>query len=314
MTIVTLETHTGPRDRRWIRRDRLAGDASSRRYTRAWDDSSRSFILVEYPGEALGHMRRDLEVAGWLRDRGIRVPAVMAHDLTAGWMVVEDLGTDDAEAVLRRTPDLERLAVSQAALRPLQVLAAQPVSSLPAWNPPLDRRRLRWELTGFELWFLRHHRSAPPSAKLERWLDGLAESVAEHPRRVCHRDYHLNNLFFVGGGETAVIDAQDALIGPDTYDAVSLVEERAMPELLGGLGLESLRTAWADRTRAADGWRERWSRVRLQRSLKVLGTFARLVASGRAHYGPWMAHQAAGIAADREPLELPSELVDLLLD
>ena len=298
----------------WARRQPLAGDASNRRYTRTWDDEERSFILVEYPAETRPDLARDLQVADWLRGLGVRVPAVLATDLAAGWMVIEDLGTDDAEAVLRQTPESNRLELALGALGPLKVLAAQPISSLVSWNPPLDRWRMRWELAGFELWFVNDYRRAVPSAELDRWLDRLAETVARHPRRICHRDYHLNNLFPLASGDMAVIDAQDVLVGPDTYDAVSLIEERALPQLLQRADAQRLRAAWAARTAAQAGWPDRWRLVRIQRSLKVLGTFARLTAAGRAGYGSWMSCLAARLAADAADLELPSELVDLLLD
>jgi len=311
---MSLDDLHDPSAHRWTRSQPLAGDASTRRYTRVWNDEHRSFVLVEYPQEVRGDMPRDLQVADWLSGLGVRIPAILARDLGAGWLVVEDLGVGDAEAVLRRTGEPDRLGVALGALQPLEVLAARPISSLAPWNPPLDRWRMRWELSGFELWFVRYNRGATPSSTLDSWLDHLAEAVARHPRRICHRDYHLNNLFWRPSGGTAVIDAQDILVGPDTYDAVSLVEERAMPELLTLQDREALRAAWAKRTGAVAGWRERWDLVRIQRSLKVLGTFARLKASGRTEYAGWMASQAARLAADSARLELPSELVDLLLD
>ncbi|MBP1620485.1 MAG: aminoglycoside phosphotransferase, partial [Acidobacteria bacterium] len=135
-----------------------------------------------------------------------------------------------------------------------------------------------------------------------------------HPRRVCHRDYHLNNLYFVATGEVAVIDAQDVLVGPDTYDAVSLLEERAMPELVAADERRRLAGSWATRTAAAAGWERRYRLVRAQRALKVLGTFARLEAAGRTGYTPWMDGLAARLAADAGALELPGVVVDRLLD
>jgi aminoglycoside/choline kinase family phosphotransferase len=185
---------------------------------------------------------------------------------------------------------------------------------MPGWNRPLDRARLRWELAGFELWFVRYRRDTPPNRALCRWLDELAEEVARHPRRICHRDYHVNNLFVLDTGEIAVIDAQDVLVGPDTYDGVSLLEERAMRELLTARERRRWREVWAERTGAAPGWQQRWGPVRTQRALKVLGTFARLGASGRPGYAGWMSDVAAALAADANDLGLPTPLIDLLLD
>jgi len=98
-------------------------------------------------------------------------------------------------------------------------------------------------------------------------------------------------------------------------EAQSLVAEiGAMPELLGDGDRASLRRAWAERTRAADGWERRWPRVRVQRALKVLGTFARLEAAGRTGYTRWMEAVATRLVADASALALPGAVVDRLLD
>lgn len=298
----------------WVRRESLAGDASTRRYWRLEDRRGQTAILVEYPPDLRAALARDLEVMSWLAGVGLRLPAVLDRDLSAGRALLEDLGPADAEATLRASPLAERLELAAALLAPLELLAAQPVESLPTWNRPLDAARLRWELAGFELWFVRYRQGVTPDPALDRFLDDLAEQLASHPRRICHRDFHLNNLYLMGSGEVAVIDAQDSLIGPDTYDAASLLEERAMPELLGDGEREDLRRAWAQRTRAADGWERRWPRVRVQRALKVLGTFARLEAAGRTAYTGWMGSIAGRLAADADALALPGAVVDRLLD
>jgi aminoglycoside/choline kinase family phosphotransferase len=129
---------------------------------------------------------------------------------------------------------------------------------------------------------------------------------------VCHRDYHLNNLFFVGTGEVGLIDYQDILVGPDTYDAVSLLGERAMPLVLGDGDRDRIRQTWAESTGATAGWKERWRLVTIQRGLKVLGTFARLAASGASGYEAWMAAQARNLTHQLEAVDAPPQLVGLV--
>ena len=311
---MTSEPQAGAAGAQWVRREPLAGDASTRRYFRLTDRRGGTAILAEYPPDGRQAMVRDLEVTRWLAGVGLRLPAVLGEDLEAGRLLLEDLGPADAEAVLRAAPPAERAVLAQRLLAPLALLAALPAAALPDWNRPLDAARLRWELAGFELHFVRHRRGVTPSPALDRFLDELAEEVAGHPRRVCHRDYHLNNLYFVATGEVAVIDAQDVLVGPDTYDAVSLLEERAMPELVAADERRRLAGSWATRTAAAAGWERRYRLVRAQRALKVLGTFARLEAAGRTGYTPWMDSLAALLAADAGALELPGVVVDRLLD
>lgn len=299
---------------RWVRREPLAGDASTRRYSRLLDRNGQSAILVEYPPDPPGVLARDLEVTAWLTTIGLRLPAVVAADPAAGWMVLEDVGAADAEASLREASGHQRVELLARLIEPLAVLATQRPDRLPGWNRPLDRQRLRWEVAGFELWYVRYRRGVTPHHELGSWLDDLTAAMARHPRRICHRDYHLNNLFILASGEVAVIDAQDVLVGPDTYDAVSLLEERAMPELLSPSEREHWQRSWAVRTTATPGWEQRWPLVRTQRALKVLGTFARLEAAGRETYRPWMASIGERLVADADLLGLPPLLIDLLLD
>jgi aminoglycoside/choline kinase family phosphotransferase len=259
-------------------------------------------------------MHRDLEVLEWCSGRGLRVPEVLEHGLSAGWLLLEDLGPDDAEQTLRATAHTLRAGLLGGSLAPLEILAHIDPAELPTWNQPLDRDRLRWELAGFELWYLRHLRDRSPSIEIGRWLDELAVEVGEHPRRVCHRDYHLNNLFFTSSGEVAVIDIQDILAGPDTYDAVSMVAERSALELLDKETRREWLEQWARVTEATPGWRERWPRVRLQRALKVLGTFARLTVAGREGYRRWMDELARRLVSEAGQLDLPTHVTQLLLD
>ena len=314
MPIVTRPATPGPGSPHWIQREPLAGDATSRRYSRLRRADGGTAILAEYPAEARPAMGRDLEVLHWFAQIGLRVPEVFGDDLDEGWLVLEDLGAEDAEERLRNTPVAERGDLLRAAIEPLSVFAGIDVETYPGWNQPLDAVRMRWELSGFELWYVVHHLAGRPSGKLDQWLDDLAAEVATHPVRICHRDYHINNLFFLPSGEVVMIDVQDVLVGPDTYDAVSLLSERAVAELVAAGERERLRRAWAESTGAGAGWEERWSQVRLQRALKVIGTFARLHACGKPGYRFWMRSLAADLIAEADQLQLPGELVDLLLD
>lgn len=292
----------------------LAGDASSRRYARLRDGGRSSAILVSYPAEIREQLEQDLAVRSWLAARGLRVPAVLERDLASGWAVLEDFGTADAEAALAAAAPASRTPLAARLLEPLVALARIAPAALPTWNTPLDGGRLRWELAGFELWFVRHRRRRRPGRHTARWLDGLADGIASHPARVCHRDYHLNNLYLLADGEVGLIDYQDVLVGPDTYDLASLLGERGMPELLDNAAREGLATSWARRSGASPGWQDRLRQVRWQRGLKVLGTFARLDAAGRSDYVRWLDGLARRLAEDLVVSDAPSELSGLLLD
>ena len=298
----------------WMRTEALPGDASQRRYTRLFLVDGTTAILVEYPEDLHCRFGPDLEVLRWCGRIGLPVPAVLARDAASGKAMIEDLGPRDAEAVLANTAVSEREGLLLRLIQPLGALAATDVETLPPGNPPLDGSRMRWELAGFELWYLCHHRGRPPSPAAATWLDELARSIGHHPVRICHRDYHLNNILISDTGSVGIIDIQDILIGPDTYDVVSLLFERSATKLLPAATRRSLLAEWAQRTTAADGWAERARAVRLQRGLKVLGTFARFVAAGRSGYLPWLEELAEELAPVVDDAGAPAELTALLLD
>jgi len=296
----------------WARREELRGDASNRSYARLWNHHGDTAILVRYPRIDRRRLARDLEVRDWCVRQGLRVPALIDHDLDEGWAIVEDFGAGDAERDISSAAPDRRLLLAKRTIAPLVTLARIAPEKLPRWNAPLDHVRLRWELSGFELWYLRHRCAADPSPAVGEWLDRLALAIDGHPRRVCHRDYHLNNLFFVGTTEVGIIDFQDALVGPDTYDAVSLLGERAMPLVLGKEDRDRIRRVWAENTGAAAGWRERWRLVSIQRGLKVLGTFARLAATGAEQYDVWMETLVRDLSPRLSAVDAPQGLVELM--
>jgi hypothetical protein len=138
--------------------------------------------------------------------------------------------------------------------------------------------------------------------------------VGNHPLRVCHRDYHFNNLLVSDDGSIGVIDIQDILVGPDTYDVVSLLFERSAARLLTPDEQRDGLAAWAEATGASAGWQTRVDAVRLQRGIKVLGTFARLIVAGRREYEPWFKELSANLTPRLEAAGAPPETTTILLD
>ena len=298
----------------WVREVPLAGDASTRRYSRLWDSSGATAIMVRYPEDVRGQIVRDLETRLWCERHGVRVPALFTHPSGSDWAVLEDLGPADAERTLMAAPTGDRFTMILRTLEPMAALAGLATSELPGWNAPLDAARLRWELTGFEMWFLSQRCGLRPQPVIGEWLDRLAAEIDRHPKRICHRDFHLNNLFFLANGEVGVIDFQDILVGPDTYDIVSLLNERATPDLLDEAQRAEIASTWARCTSAEVGWDLRGRQVRLQRALKVLGTFARFESSGKIAYVPWMLSLAGAVVPELREAGAPPALIDRLLD
>lgn len=297
----------------WVREIELAGDASYRRYTRLIAATGATVIRVTYPADRAEALVRDCEVLAWLSERGLRVPKRLWPQREPGRVYLEDFGEEDAEKALRQSDPRERGERVRGLVSPLVALSAMTIDDLPPWNTPLGAQRLREELAAFEEWFLSRFLETALRPAVGGWLDELAATVGRHPLRVCHRDYHLNNLFFLADGQVGVIDAQDLLVGPDTYDAVSLVGERAFPDLLGEEEARAWLELWAETTGAAIGWERRALEAGLQRALKVLGTFARLDLNGRPGYRKWMGPLAQRVAPALRALAAPPELEDTLL-
>jgi hypothetical protein len=270
--------------------------------------------MVRYPSEVVWQIERDLLVRDWCEGKGLRVPRLLNHRVGSSWAIVEDFGPQDAEQTLKSVPPGTQLRMTLRLIEPLGVFSRLVPSELPRWNRPLDADRLRWELSGFELWFVRYRRNSHPPASVGSWLDDLAWEIGRHPQRVCHRDFHVNNLFLLEAGEVGIIDFQDILVGPDTYDIVSCLNERATPDLLNEERRIEVAEHWASITAAEHGWRVRARQVRLQRALKVLGSFARFEALGKHGYVPWMLALARGIVPELKAVGAPPVLIDLLLD
>lgn len=311
-TILHLPGHVGPH--RIADGEPIAGDASGRRYWRVVMARGGPAVLCRYPDRWRSVIKRDLEVLSWLHHRDLPVPRILAADPHSVWVLLEDLGRIDGETALRETPPASRVDRAGSLVKPLGQLSTLPAEQLPSWNPGLDRALLRWELSGFELWTLGGTRRREMSGVIQPWLDQLALEVAEHPQTICLRDFHLNNILVADDGRVGIIDVQDVRLGPDTYDLASLLGDRAMPELLTNDQRQAVAESWADCVGPKPGWERRLEATILQRSLKVLGTFAFLSAKGMVDYRRWVPTTALAAAKMAEKFGAPSELPTFLLD
>jgi len=260
----------------------VSADASFRRYFRV-DTSRGPMILMDAPPDR-EDSRPFLDVARRLRGAGLGAPRVDHFDLERGFGLIEDLGDTlyrDAlspESAGRLVPVL------------LDTLGRMARDVPHADLPPYDDGRLQQELDLFTDWYLERHRQRI-LAPVERaaWQSAcalLCASAAEQPRVFVHRDFHSCNLLLQGHGEPGIIDFQDALSGPLSYDFVSLLWDRyiAWPRARLETWMEDMRQRVAPETAPA-----RWVRwcdlMGVQRNLKIVGIFARLhYRDGRAGY------------------------------
>lgn len=271
----------------------LAGDASQRRFYRVTLLDGATVVAALYPAGGADQAVRDHTVQRWGVERGLPLPSPLG--LQAEVTVSTDLGDEHLEAVLERDP----AGALAGALEALATFQRCRFDSLP--TPPFDSAFFRRELAVFE------QQVAPlvgaPGGSA--FLDRLAERLASHPRRLAHRDFHVNNLLQHDGRVWAV-DFQDMRGGPDTYDLASLLRERAAAALV----VEESR--WREEAAALLGWDAGWEgrfwECATQRGLKVLGTFLRLAAAGRPGYLAWVPDVAAKTGEALGMLDAPEAL------
>lgn len=259
------------------------GDASARRYWRL-KTPSRTWMVMDAPDQA-ADCAAFLEVQALMQSAGLRVPEIYAADTEAGFILLEDLGREDYLAAFREEGrgDLVRSA--------LKALVQWQTATRDAVLEAFDAERLAAELALFPDWYVERHLGWRPDAAWQRhWEAGIAvliESAVSQPQVWAHRDYMARNLLVTEPGP-GVIDFQDALCGPVTYDLVSLLRDAffSFPadEEAGyiQMWLEMAEAAGlslpADPQRAID-------LMAAQRHLKVLGIFARLrYRDGKPHY------------------------------
>jgi len=262
-----------------VRVEILAGDVGRRRYVRVALADRRTVLGVAYPAEEMDSCRRWLEARAALAPH-VRVPDLIAED-REGNQLVEDLGVEDLATRLAARPESRAENLGHAA-RAAAMIAGIPD---PAINPSFDFALFRRELelareAVFDL-YLEQPLSPADREAHDRWADALCREILVHPRALCHRDFHGNNLFPLEEG-IAAIDFQDLRSGPDSYDLASLLWERTTLEWMTPALAEETIGQFSERRRLdAAALSRRLGRVLLQRAWKVCGTFARAVACGR---------------------------------
>lgn len=259
----------------------VSGDASFRRYFRLHHDQG-SLIGVDAPPDK-ENSRPFVAIARALFAHQVHVPEVVAVDFEQGFMLLSDLG----DTLLR--PCLTADTVDELYGRAMDELLHLLSSPHPQDYalPPYDRARLMTEMALFRDWFIDRYLALPLSAAEAALIDDtcglIADRVLEQPTVFVHRDYHSRNLMVLPTGRMGVIDFQDAVTGPVTYDLVSLLRDAYVEwpsaqvagwveQFRARLLAEGLIPATVDRE-AFLAWFD-W--MGAQRHLKILGIFARL--------------------------------------
>jgi aminoglycoside/choline kinase family phosphotransferase len=259
----------------------LTPDASDRRYFRILLPRSSSIVLSLYSSPFDVTTLPFVNVATLMAKMPVPIPEVLGHADDLGVLALQDLGDVTLQAHLGAATPAEHAALYRQAvalIATLQKRGEQLASPdyLP-YGSSFDVEKLGWELDFFTKHFLEAYRGVTLSDDERERLHGefsvIVQELAAEPRVLCHRDYHSRNLM-LHEGQLFIIDFQDARMGPDTYDLVSLLRdsyvdlpEQTVSELIAYfLALKGV-------TGEDPDFRRRFDLMALQRNLKALGTF-----------------------------------------
>jgi N-acetylmuramate 1-kinase len=262
----------------------LTGDASDRRYFRVLLKNEAPQVLAVHPGPIEFETLPFVNVSRLLSAMPVPVPRILAHNDELGIMSQQDLGDVTLQAHLGAASAAEHAALYRQAVSFIETLQRRGRDLESAEYMPyriaFDVEKLTWELQFFVRHFLDAYRGAALSPAereaLAAEFSAIASELAAEPRVLCHRDYHSRNLM-LHENNLYIIDFQDARLGPDTYDLVSLLRdsyvdftEQQVEELIAFF--LALHSEWGS---AADPqeFRRRFDVMALQRNVKALGTF-----------------------------------------
>lgn len=278
-----------------------SADASFRRYFRI-DAAHGSRIIMDAPPDK-ENCRPFVQIAGLMQEAGLNVPQILAWDEAQGFMLLSDLGGHTMMQMIDREHPSANLGRY---LQAVDALVTWQQASRPGVLPPYDEALLRRELELFPDWYLARHRGIAVEGKLRQTLDTMFALIIERnlawPSVYVHRDFMPRNLMIpsdageqhLGGTpETrlGVLDFQDAVYGPITYDIASLMRDAFLSwdeEFVLDVTIRYWQKARAAGLPVGDDFGEFYRGVEwmgLQRHLKVAGIFARLtLRDGKPQY------------------------------
>jgi aminoglycoside/choline kinase family phosphotransferase len=262
-----------------------SSDASFRRYFRLdvvpalRPKLGDTLIAMDAPPER-ENVPAFIHVDGLLRDAGVSVPAIVAENVGQGFLLLSDLGT---------TTYLQRLDIDNASFMysdAVDALIRFQLASEPGVLPEFDRAFVLREMNLFPEWFIGKHLGITMTDKQQADLDKIFEAITANvlaqQQVYMHRDYHSRNLMFMDQGNPGVLDFQDAVYGPVTYDLASLLRD-AYIQWDEEFVLDWVVRYWQSAKQAGlpvnpdiDAFYRDFEYMALQRHLKILGIFCRL--------------------------------------
>lgn len=250
----------------------VAGDASFRQYFRI-EVTKTQYILMDSPPE-VASAQQFVQIDKQMQAAKIRVPTVYAADFERGFLIIEDFGNEMLKARL----DVESGQQLFDRIAPLlQSMSQCPAEGLPEYS----RQKLDTELNLFVDWYLPKHKAVKlSSAELSCWqrlCKLLLDTVLEQPKTFVHRDFHSCNLHILADNSIGVIDFQDAVFGPVSYDLISWLWDRykTWPRRDIEQWMLQAREILAPQISQSQ-WIRYCDFMGLQRNLKIIGIFSRL--------------------------------------
>ena len=259
---------------------KLAGDASFRRYFRV-STAEESYVLMDAPPEK-EDVTPFVQIGDWLAQHQLRVPKIIIRDQHQGFLLLEDFGDVTWSVYHQKNRAISPLFTD--ALQQLHRLQSTP-NTLKL--PYFDVTRMQRECDLYLDWYLPHMKGLTPNAEqrqsFQDTLQPLLEEIYVLPQAAVHLDYHSRNLMIPKNGlPLGIIDFQDAVIGPITYDLASLLYDcyQDYPEAERRKWSQYFFKALGNKHKAYfndfEAWHHAIRLTSLQRHIKVLGIFARL--------------------------------------
>jgi N-acetylmuramate 1-kinase len=266
----------------------LTGDASDRQYFRVLLKNAKPIVLALHAGPIDFASMPFVAIARLLAAVPVPVPRILHHSDQLGVLGLEDLGDVTLQAHLGAATATEHAALYRQAVGFIALMQqrgeALRSDAYPPYRIAFDVEKLTWELEFFVKHYLQAYKGAALTevqreALREEW-SAIVEELASEPRVLCHRDYHSRNLM-LHDDSLYIIDFQDARMGPDTYDLVSLLRDSYVDlsaQQVDGLIAYFLAHKSGD-VPAEGEFRRRFDLMALQRNLKALGTFGYMTTS-----------------------------------
>lgn len=255
----------------------LAGDASFRRYARI-NLNNKTFMLMDAPPE-----KEDcgpfVTIDEFFAAHGVRVPKIVSKDLTQGFLLLEDFGDVLLSTLLNDQTVDDYYA--QCFKQLIQLQGIDGTAHFPEYS--YDKLISEMELlTDWLLPALQIQPSAEESALIKRTFAILANAAVAQPQVIVHRDFHSRNLMKVGDDkELGVIDFQDAVIGADTYDLISITRDAYVQWNADRVYrwfkiFYDLMPETSKQERDFEQFKKDADMMAIQRHIKILGIFVRL--------------------------------------